>query len=128
MERFILAMGMVLLMALPPLQAEYGGSYGKSPAGTAATGEAAVTISAPADGAVVAPTERVTLSYQATPGAQGDHVHLYVNGKRIAVLQQLAGDYELGTLPPGMHQISVQIVNRAHQHIGVGQDIGIEVR
>lgn len=129
MQRFMLAVGMIMLMALPPLQAEPGGmGYGGYGTRGQEAAPAAVTISAPVDGAVVAPDERIMVSYKAVPGPNGDHVHVYVDGKRVAVLQQLAGDYELGILAPGTHQISVQIVTNAHQHIGVGQNVSVEVR
>jgi hypothetical protein len=131
MNKLLLIAGLGAAMFMSGLQAEYGGmGYGDQPMASdkeAAASQASVMISSPADGAVLTANQPVKVSYQANPGPKGDHVHLYVNGERTAVLRQLAGDYELGMLKPGKHKISVEIVTKDHQHIGVGKEISIEV-
>ena len=119
-----------LLMGAGVQAADYGMDSGKPMAKGQEMGatQAAVIISAPADGAVVAANQPVKVSYQATTGPKGDHVHLYVDGERIAVLKQLMGDYELKMLTPGMHKISIEIVTKDHKPIGVGKEISVEAR
>lgn len=133
MNKLVIFAGLGMLMAMPGVQAEGGGmGYGTDKPITTDQGmgmaQASVMISAPADGATLAANQPVKVSYQAKPGPKGNHVHLYVNGERTAVLRQLAGDYELGMLKPGKYTLSVEIVTKDHQHIGVGKEISVEVR
>jgi hypothetical protein len=121
--------GAALLLALSPALADSGMGYGKSMDKAGDMGMvASVMISAPADGAMLPQKQPVTVSYEAVTGPKGDHVHIYVDGERVAVLRQLSGEHNLGVLKPGMHKISVEIVTNAHQHIGVGKEISVDVR
>jgi hypothetical protein len=122
--------GAALLLALSPVLAESGMGYGKSmdKAGDMGMGPASVMISTPADGAMLPQKQPVMVSYEAVTGPKGDHVHIYVDGERVAVLRQLSGEHNLGMLKPGMHKIGVEIVTNAHQHIGVGKEISVDVR
>jgi len=60
-----------------------------------------VTIVSPADNATLKAMAENKISYDVTPGPQGDHTHLYVDGKEIAVLRELKGSYALKSLTPG---------------------------
>lgn len=129
MYKFSMVVAAVLALLFSTAQAATEGmDAGKPMAKGQEMAEPAVMISAPSDGAVVTANQPVMVSYHAVTGPKGDHVHLYVDGERVAVLRQLAGDYELKMLTPGMHKISIQIVNKEHQHIGAGKEISVEAR
>ena len=81
--------------------------------------EGKVTISSPADGAVISSTAATPLSYTAIPGPDGDHLHLNIDGKRADVLRQLQGTTEFGPLPPGPHQVCLAVNTRDHVPTGV---------
>lgn len=131
MNKLLLVAGLGIVVFMSGLLAEYGGmGHGEQPMASdkdVGASQASVMISSPADGAVLAANQPVKVSYQANPGPKGDHVHLYLDGERTAVLRQLTGDYELGMLKPGKHKISVEIVTKDHHHIGVGKEITVEV-
>jgi len=94
--------------------------------GDAASAEdASVTIRAPANGAKVDGMEPGTVDYDAIPGPRGDHVHLYVDGKEVAVLRKLSGSYTLTSLDPGQREICIKIVNKNHTPIGVEKCVGV---
>jgi hypothetical protein len=78
-----------------------------------------VTISSPADGAMVGSKDTIKLSYEAVPGPDGDHLHLNVDGKRVDVIHQLKGTAEVGPLAPGKHQICLAVNTKGHVPTGV---------
>jgi hypothetical protein len=89
---------------------------------------ASVTISEPQDGAQLNGGEQVALKYKVVPGPQGDHVHVYVDRREVAILRELEGRYALGPLTPGRHELAIKVVNRAHVPIGVESSIAVEVQ
>lgn len=139
MQKLTWAILLGVSMALTGLQLKaegigYGTDYGTDKAKPVTKAkdsgmeQAKVVISAPTDGAVLPANQPVKVSYMATPGPKGNHVHLYVDGERIAVLQQLSGEYELKSLSPGKHKINLEIVTKDHQPIGVGKEINVEAK
>lgn len=80
---------------------------------------AGVTITAPADGAMLNARAKHEIAYEVDPGPSGDHVHLYVDDKEVAVLRKLKGAHVLESLVPGQHTLCIKVVNRAHTPIGV---------
>lgn len=81
--------------------------------------DAKVVISSPAEGAKISPTSKIEVAFEATPGANGDHVHLYVDdGKDAVVLRTLKGNHTLKPLAPGKHGICVRLVNKGHAEVG----------
>jgi hypothetical protein len=78
-----------------------------------------VTISSPADGAMVDSKDTIKLNYEAVPGPDGDHLHLNVDGKRVDVVHQLKGTAEVGPLAPGKHQICLAVNTKGHVPTGV---------
>ena len=86
-----------------------------------------VTISAPTDGAKLDAMVQNKISYDVVPGPNGDHTHLYVDGKEVAILRQLKGTHTLESMAPGKHQLCVKVVNKAHTPIGVEKCIGVTV-
>jgi hypothetical protein len=89
---------------------------------------AAVNITAPADGAQLDAMAQHQIVYDVMPGPTGDHTHLYVDNKEIAVLRQLKGSYALAALAPGQHAICIKVVNKGHTPIGVEQCVKVSVK
>lgn len=77
-----------------------------------------VTITSPADGAMVGSNDKVKVGYEAIPGPDGDHLHLYVDGKRVDVLHQMKGTAEVGALSPGKHHICLAVNTKGHVPVG----------
>ena len=90
-------------------------------------GQGKVLITSPADGATLDAMNEVRLAYEVNPGPRGDHAHLYVDNKEVAILRQLKGSYPLETPAIGRHSLCVKIVNKAHVPIGIGQCIQVTV-
>ena len=80
--------------------------------------ESKVTISSPANGTMVSKNTSVELSYEAVPGPEGDHLHLYLDGKRVDVLHPMKGKADVGMLDPGKHQICLTVNTRGHVPTG----------
>ncbi|SPJ16928.1 conserved exported hypothetical protein [Burkholderiales bacterium] len=78
-----------------------------------------VTISSPADGAMVNSKDAIKVTYEAVPGPDGDHLHLNVDGKRVDVIHQLKGTAEVPPLAPGKHQICLAVNTTGHVPTGV---------
>jgi len=81
--------------------------------------DGSIAISAPANGAMVSAKDKVPVTYAATLGANGDHLHLYVDGKRVDVLRQIKGTAELDTLPVGKHHVCLTVNTSSHAPTGV---------
>ena len=89
--------------------------------------EASVKITSPAQGAKLDVMVQNQVVYEVVPGPKGDHTHLYVDGKEVAVLRQLKGSTTLESLVPGQHDICIKVVNKAHTPIGVEQCVKVSV-
>ena len=89
--------------------------------------EGSVTITSPASGAKLDSMVQNKISYEVVPGPRGDHVHLYVDGKEMAVIRQLKGSYTMDTLAPGKREICIKVVNKGHTPIGVQQCVSVTV-
>jgi len=87
----------------------------------------AVTIVSPADNATLDAKAENRISYDVTPGSQGDHTHLYVDGKEVAVLRELKGSYALKPLAPGAHEMCIKVVNKNHTPIGIEKCVKVKV-
>lgn len=88
---------------------------------------ATVKITAPAEGARLAAMDQNQVVYEVVPGSMGDHTHLYVDNKEVAVLRQLKGSHTLAALTPGQHAICIKVVNKGHTPIGVEQCVKVNV-
>lgn len=88
--------------------------------------EAAVNITEPADNATLKAASKNKIVYDVTPGPKGDHTHLYIDGKEIAVLRQLKGTHAL-ELTPGNRELCIKVVNKGHTPIGVEKCIKVKV-
>jgi hypothetical protein len=87
----------------------------------------AITIVSPADNATLDALAENRISYDVSPGPRGDHTHLYVNGKEVAVLRQLKGSHALSSLEPGAHELCIKVVNKNHTPIGIEKCIRVKV-
>lgn len=87
--------------------------------------EGSITISSPANGALVSATTKVPVNYEAMLSSKGDHLHLYVDDKRIDVLRQLKGSAELDVLKPGKHKIC--LTENTRWHMSTGLETCVEV-
>ena len=91
-------------------------------------GQGKALIISPADGATLDALDEIRLAYEVDPGPRGDHAHLYVDNKEVAILRKLKGSYLLETPSPGKHGLCVKVVNKAHVPIGIGQCIQVTVK
>lgn len=75
----------------------------------------------PADGVKLDAKTLDRVDYDVAPGASGDHIHLYVDGKEAGILRKLSGSHPLEPMSPGAHTLCIKVVNKAHVPIGVEQ-------
>lgn len=94
----------------------------------AGLGQGKVQITSPADGATLDAMDEIRVAYEVDPGPRGDHSHLYVDNKEVAILRERKGSYLLETLSSGERSLCVKIVNKAHVPIGIGQCIQVTVK
>lgn len=91
----------------------------------AAAAESKIDISSPVDGARLDAKAQNKLDYNVTLGGDGDHIHVYVDGKQVALLRQMKGSYTLESLAQGNHEICIKIVNKNHTPIGVDRCVKV---
>ncbi|OYW38744.1 MAG: hypothetical protein B7Z35_06505 [Hydrogenophilales bacterium 12-61-10] len=91
-------------------------------------GQGKVLITSPTEGATLDALDEIRLAYEVDPGPRGDHAHLYVDNKEVAILHKLKGSYLLETLSSGTRSLCVKVVNKAHVPIGIGQCIEVTVK
>lgn len=96
-----------------------------SGSGAALADAAKVTITTPANNTAVSKGNNVELSYEATPGPEGDHIHLYLDGRRVDVLHQMKGRADLGMLDAGKHHVCLTMNTRSHAPVGAEACIDI---
>jgi len=81
--------------------------------------DGSITISSPADGATVSSKSKVSISYAAVLGPTGDHLHLYVDNKRVDVLREIKGSTEIDALSAGKHHVCLTVNTSSHAPTGV---------
>lgn len=81
--------------------------------------KASVSIDSPVDGAKLDQKVRCRIYYELILGAKGDHAHLYLDGRQVAMLRRPKDSYILNPLAPGNHEICIKIVSRGHTPTGV---------
>jgi hypothetical protein len=84
-----------------------------------------ITISAPANDSTVSQNDDVEITYEAILGPNGDHLHLYLDNKRIDVLHQLKGKADVGMIPAGSHKICLAENTSSHVPTGVETCINV---
>jgi len=110
-RRFIVTLGLMAFVTVPSM--------------SFAEGKAVIT--SPADGATLDGMDENRISYEVEYGPRGDHAHLYVDNKEVAILRKRKGSYLLETLSSGKHSLCVKVVNKAHVPIGIEQCINVTV-
>ena len=93
---------------------------------SAASGK--IAFLSPANGATVSSGDKVMVSYEATLGPKGDHLHLYLDDKRLDVLRQVKGTAEVGMLSPGKHRICLTINTSSHASTGVEECLEVTAK
>lgn len=110
-RHFITALGLMFFVVAPSV----GFAQGKA------------VITSPADGATLDAMNENRIAYDVVYGPRGDHAHLYVDNKEVAILRKAKGSYLLETLSSGKHSLCVKVVNKAHVPIGIEQCIQVTV-
>ncbi|MFP5405722.1 MAG: hypothetical protein ACLGHY_05100 [Gammaproteobacteria bacterium] len=93
----------------------------------AVAAEPSITITSPTEGQKLDAMAQTRVTYEVVPGPNGDHVHLYVDGKEVAILRQLTGTHTLETMSTGAHDICIKVVNKAHTPVGVVKCVKVAV-
>lgn len=93
--------------------------------GQALAADGKITIISPAKGALVSADSKVSVNYEAMLGPKGDHLHLYLDDKRIDVLRQLKGSATLDAMAPGKHKIC--LTENTKWHMSTGLESCVEV-
>jgi len=96
--------------------------------GAALASTGSVNIAAPAKGATLNAGSSQAITYEVDPGPQGDHVHLYDNGRQTAIVRQLKGSHDMGKLAPGPHELCIKVVTAAHVPTGVQNCVEVKVQ
>ena len=87
-----------------------------------------VTITSPANGAVIESYYKTEVKFEASPGSNGDHLHLNVDGKRVDVIHQFKGTVRLDALQPGRHRICLAVNSKSHVPTGAEGCINVASR
>lgn len=85
----------------------------------------AVKILSPIDGAKIKKT--LKMDYEVIPGPSGDHVHMYEDGKEVAVIKKLKGQYTFEKLSSGNRELCIKVVDKGHTPIGVEKCVHVTV-
>lgn len=92
----------------------------------AAGGNGSIEIMSPKNGAQVSADQPVEVKYKVTTSANGDHVHISVDGGRPEVVKQLEGTYKTKPLPTGKHSIVIKEVTGGHSPTGVEASVTVQ--
>ncbi|MBI3345379.1 MAG: hypothetical protein HY028_11090 [Gammaproteobacteria bacterium] len=93
-------------------------------ASLAFAGAGSVTIKSPADRAKLKVGAENKVEYEIDPGPNGDHFHMYVNGKED-VVRSLKGSYALSGLKTGENTITLKVVDKGHTPVGIEKTIKV---
>ncbi len=111
-QHFIASLGLVFFVAVPSV----------------ALAQGKVVITSPADGATLDGMDENRIAYEVVKGPRGDHAHLYIDNKEVAILRKAKGSYLLETLSSGTRSLCVKVVNKAHVPIGIEHCIQVTVK
>lgn len=99
-------------------------SFSAAPAMAAGS---SIDIISPVDGAKLNSKAQNKMDYNITLGSDGNHIHVYVDGKQVALLRQMKGSYTFDSLAQGKREICIKIVNAGHTPIGVERCVKVAV-
>lgn len=95
--------------------------------GAVAPNESRVIITSPIDGEKFDRKAEIQVNYDVTIGGEGDHAHLYVDDRRLAMLRKMKGSYVVFPQDPGIREICIKVVNSNHTPIGVSKCVKVKV-
>src|SRR5947208_9858061 len=93
-----------------------------------APGKASIQILKPADQAQLDAGEPYPLEYQITLGPGDDHFHVWVDAERSPGIHDLKGTYMLPKMTPGVHVITLKLVDKGHVPTGPQKSIQVKVK
>ena len=91
-------------------------------------GKASIQILKPADQAQLDAGEAYPLEYQITLGPGDDHFHVWVDGDRSPGIHDLKGTYTLPKMTPGVHVITLKLVDKDHVPTGPQKSIQVDIK
>jgi len=94
----------------------------------AGPGGASLQILKPADQAQLDAGESYPLDYQVTLGPGDDHFHVWVDAERSPGIHDLKGTYMLPKMTPGVHVITLKLVDAKHVPTGPQTSIQVKVK
>ena len=89
---------------------------------------ASIQILKPADQAQLDAGESYPLDYQVTLGPGDDHFHVWVDAERSPGIHDLKGTYMLPKMTPGVHTITLKLVDKGHVPTGPQKSIQVKVK
>lgn len=89
---------------------------------------ASIQILKPADQAQLDAGESYPLDYQITLGPGDDHFHVWVDAERSPGIHDLKGTYMLPKMTPGVHTITLKLVDKTHVPTGPQTSIQVTVK
>jgi hypothetical protein len=110
-----------LVLALSLLVAALAASVSAA----AGPGGASIQILKPADHAQLDAGESYPLDYQIALGPGDDHFHVWVDAERSPGIHDLKGTYMLPKMTPGVHVITLKLVDA--KHVPTGPQTSIQV-
>jgi hypothetical protein len=93
-----------------------------------AAGAADIQILKPAPNAQLDAGEAYPLDYQVTLGPGDDHFHVWVDEERSPGIHDLKGTYMLPKMTPGVHTITLKLVDKGHVPTGPQKSIQVKVK
>jgi hypothetical protein len=91
-------------------------------------GAADIQILKPADQAQLDAGESYPLDYLITLGPGDDHFHVWVDAERSPGIHDLKGTYMLPKMTPGVHVITLKLVDKGHVPTGPQKSIQVKVK
>ena len=89
---------------------------------------ASIQILKPSDQAQLDAGESYPLDYQVTLGTGDDHFHVWVDEERSPGIHDLKGTYMLPKMTPGVHTITLKLVDKGHVPTGPQKSIQVKVK
>jgi hypothetical protein len=91
--------------------------------------EKSVTITAPINKSKISGTS-TKIAFDVVPVPpmpKADHVHLFVDGERVAQMRTLKGTHEVDKLTVGRHWLCVRVVDKAETPVGLEKCVEVNV-
>lgn len=94
----------------------------------AADGKGSVTIIYPKNGEELPSNIDIIMKYKFTKGPKGDHVHFFLDDVDVGLRRKKEGKFNMATLTPGRHNITLKLVNAGHVPLGIDTSIMIKIK